>query len=100
MRIGILTHNYPRNSKEQVGAGVFIYWFARLLKKEGHEVFVFCPNFNGKKEKNKDIPVTWFNWLGGSKKLGNFSLSNIGELFSISEMMIAGSFEVLKFVRI
>jgi glycosyltransferase involved in cell wall biosynthesis len=98
MRIGILTHNYPRSSNEQVGAEVFIYWFAHLLQKKGHDVFVFCPNFKGKKDKDKKVHTTWFKWYGGNKKLGNLSLTNPIELILISLMMIKGSFEVLKFV--
>ncbi|HWA52016.1 MAG TPA: glycosyltransferase family 4 protein [Patescibacteria group bacterium] len=99
MRIGILTHNYPRNSREQIGAEVFVYSFARLLKKEGHEVFVFCPSYSGKKEKYKDVPVTWFYWHDDNKKMGDLSLANISSLFWISIMVLKGGFEVLKFIQ-
>jgi len=73
LKIGILTHNYPINSKERKDAGIFIYDFCQELSKYA-QVFVFCPDFGGKKEIYKKIPVTWFDWGGGNEKFGNWKL--------------------------
>lgn len=99
MRIGILTHNYPANSLERKDAGTFVRDFAFELKKQKNEVFVFTPNFVGKKEKYKDIPVTWFKWFGGNKKLGDLALTNPLNLILLSVMTLKGSWDVINFVN-
>ncbi len=98
MRIGILTHNFPRNSKDRQDAGIFLYDFAKELSKK-HEVFVLCPNFKGEKEKFKDVSVTWFDWSGGDQKLGNFKIYDPKSLWNFLSLMYQGTKIAPKFAK-
>ncbi len=97
LRIGIITHNYPTTSKERKDAGIFIYDFAEELSKKA-EVFVLCPDFGGKKENYKEVPVTWFGWGGGSEKFGNWKLYNPLHLWRFLKLIFNGSYMARKFV--
>ncbi|QQG47062.1 MAG: glycosyltransferase [Candidatus Woesebacteria bacterium] len=99
MRIGIITHNYPSNSKERKDAGTFVYDFAMNLISKGCEVYILSPNFKGKKENYTKAPVTWFTWLGGKKKLGDLSLTNPTHLLYLADLMIRGPIATIKFVK-
>ncbi len=89
LKIGILTHNYPLNSKDRKDAGIFIYDFAHELKKHA-EVFVFCPDFGGKKENYKDVPVTWFKWGNSIEKFGNWKLFSLISLLNFFKLTFIG----------
>lgn len=69
MRILIITHNYPVNSKERRNAGVFVHDFAKELVKNGVSVNVFCPSASSNKLKVEGIPVHWFKWSKTKKSL-------------------------------
>ncbi len=99
MRIGILSHNYPRFSTERKDAGVFIYDFAKSLNKK-ESVFVFAPDFGGKKESYKNIPVTWFDWNGSHKKLGDWNLYSPYSLFNFFNLLFFGSKKAISFIKI
>ncbi len=99
MRIGILSHNYPRFSTERKDAGVFVYDFAKSLNKK-ERVFVFAPDFGGKKESYKNIPVTWFDWNGPHKKLGDWNLYSPYSLFNFFNLLFFGSKKAISFVKI
>lgn len=98
MRIGILTHNYPRTSDDRKDAGIFVYDFAQELSKEG-EVFVLCPNFAGKKEEYKKVPVTWFDWMGGNEKLGSWKTFDPLSLIKFISLILEGRRAALKFAK-
>lgn len=98
MRIGILTHNYPPNPQERKDAGIFVYDFvSELAKKE--KVFVFCPDFQGKKEKYIKAPVYWFKWGGGKEKFGDWNLYNPISIIKFFRLMWYGQREIVKFVQ-
>ncbi|QQG43494.1 MAG: glycosyltransferase [Candidatus Daviesbacteria bacterium] len=99
MRIGIVTHNYPLYKGQSKDAGNFIYHFAHELSKKVEKVFVFCPNYAGKKEDYQDIPVTWFNWWGGNQKLGNSKWWNPFDLLLTANLLFTGRREILKFIK-
>lgn len=97
-RIGILTHNYPINSKDRKDAGIFIYDFAQELAKRA-DVFVFCPDFGGKKEKYKKVSVKWFDWGGGNEKFGNWKLFNPVYVYKFFKLIFLGQREAIRFVK-
>ncbi len=99
MRIGILTHNYPQTSGQRKDAGTFIYDFAEELSGRGHKIYVFSPKFIGKKEAYKKVPVEWFNWSGGDKKLANINLKSSSGLFSIFSLLWNGQNQSIQFAK-
>lgn len=98
MRIGILTHNYPKTSTDRKDAGIFLYDFAQELSKKA-EVYVLAPNFSGEKEDYKKVPVTWFDWAGGDTKLGNWSLFNPKALLNFLSLLRKGNDATVNFVN-
>lgn len=98
MRIAILSHNYPQTSNDRKDAGIFLYDFANELSKKA-EVFIFCPNFDGEKEKYKKVPVTWFKWGGGSEKFGNWSIKNPKSILHFFNLMSEGKNAAVKFAK-
>lgn len=60
LRIGILTHKYPRTKEDRVDARIHIYDFAHALAKLAN-VFVFAPDPGGEKETDRRVPVTWIS---------------------------------------
>lgn len=98
LRIGIFTHNYPTTSKERKDAGIFIYDFANELSKHAN-VFVFCPDFGGKKEIYKKVPVTWFKWDNKNEKFGNWQLFNPVYVYKFFKLIYIGQKEAIKFVE-
>lgn len=98
MRIALLTHNYPQNSKDRKDAGIFLYDFASELSKKA-EVFIFCPNFEGEKEKYTKVPVTWFPWKGGKEKFGNWSPKNPKSILQFINLMSEGKKAGLEFAK-
>lgn len=97
MNIGIFTHNYPKTSKERKDAGIFVYDFAHQLKNK-HNVYVFCPNYKGRKEKNIEVPVTWFKW-GGNEKLGSWKITNPLNIFRFVKLIYFGQKEAIEFIN-
>lgn len=97
MRIGILTHNYPKTSNDRQDAGTFVFELAKALRRKGHSVYVFSPNFFGTKEPYKDIPVTWYRWYGGEEKLGNMNMLNPKCIIQIISLILQGRKKVLTF---
>lgn len=98
MRIGIITHNYPSNSLERKDAGIFLHDFAQELALN-NEVFILAPNFPGKKEKYKKTPVTWFQWAGGNKKLGNLNILNPISIIQFISLLWSGSRASVQFAN-
>lgn len=98
MRIGILTHNYPANSKERKNSGAFIFNFAQELSKK-ERVFVFCYDYGGRKEKYKKVPVTWFDLGGPKKKFGNWSFANPLSIYYFLVLLLKGIKESQEFVE-
>src|SRR5258708_28485886 len=98
LKIGILTHNYPINSKERKDAGIFIYDFCQELSKHA-DVFVFCPDFGGKKEIYKKVKVTWFDWKGGNEKFGNWKLFNPLYVLKFFKLIYIGQSKAIEFAR-
>lgn len=98
MRIGILTHNYPKTSEDRSDAGVFIYDFAQELAKK-HRVFVFCPDFSGKKDCYKKVPVTWFDWGGDGGKFGDWSLASPLSVLRFFKLMARGKKAAIEFTK-
>lgn len=60
LRIGILTHKYPRAKEDRIDARIHIYDFAHALAKHAN-VFVLSPDPGGEKEHDARVPVTWFS---------------------------------------
>ncbi len=98
LRIGLLTHNYPINSKDRKDAGMFIYDFAHELAKKA-DVFVFCPDFGGRKEKYSKVPVTWFDWGGGNEKFGNWQLFNPIYVYKFFKLIYVGQKKSIEFAK-
>lgn len=98
IKIGIFTHNYPTNSRERKDAGIFIYDFVHELSKH-LDVYVLCPDFSGKKENYKKVPVTWFKWDGGKEKFGEWKILSPLSIFKFGRLISRGSRESLKFVK-
>lgn len=99
MRIAILTHNYPLQSSERKDAGVFLFDFAQVLAKKIEKVFIFCPNFAGEKENYQEVPVAWFFWHGGNKKLGSLKLWRPKDVFSFGSLLCSGRKKIIPFVK-
>lgn len=98
MRIGIITHNFPRTSKERGDAGIFVYDFAKRLSKYA-KVFVLSPDFQGAKESYKDFPVTWFDWGGGGEKFGDWKLCSLSSLPKFFQLIIRGKKASVDFAK-
>lgn len=98
MHIGIFTHNYPRTANDRRDAGIFLYDFAHELSKKA-SVFVLCPDFLGEKENYKDVPVTWFKWSGGDKKLGSWNALSPQSLVSFVDLIKTGNKAAQEFVK-
>lgn len=98
IRIGILSHNYPTYSQERKDAGIFIYDFAQELSKYA-DVFVFCPDFEGKKQSYKKVPVTWFHWGGGKEKFGDWKVLDPFSIWKFTRLILIGARECIKFVK-
>src|SRR5258708_794895 len=98
LRIGILTHNYPKDSKESRDAGKFIYTYSHELSKQAN-VFVFCPDYGGKKEKDTKVPVTWFDWGGNGKKFGSWNFFSPTSVFRFVKLITSGNKELIRFIK-
>lgn len=98
MKIGILTHNYPRNKKERKDAGIFLMDFATEVNKI-FDVAIFSPDFGGAKEVDKNVPVTWFAWRGPRKKLGDLNMLSLGSVWSLLKLFVIGSSKAVQFVK-
>lgn len=99
MNVGIITHNYPLYQGQSKDAGKFIYNFAQTLSFKVGKVFVLCPNFKGKKEKYKNVPVTWFKWRGGGSKLGSLTWWSPTGWWMILDLLINGQRATADFVK-
>lgn len=97
-RVAIFTHNYPITSSDRRDAGNFVHAFAHELANHV-DVFVFCPDFGGKKEHYKKVPVTWFDWGGPKVKFGNWPLFSPISVYNFFKLIIVGSQEAEKFVK-
>lgn len=98
MRIGLITHNYPATTTERKDAGIFLYDFAQELSKK-HDVFVLTPSFEGKKEKFKNVPVTYFSWRGGKSKLGEFKITSPTSAIQFVSLIKEGRTATVNFVN-
>jgi glycosyltransferase involved in cell wall biosynthesis len=98
MRIGILTHNYPKIKGERKDAGIFVYDFAQQLAKK-NKVFVFCPDFAGEKEVYKKVPVNWFSWGRPNKKFGNWSFFSPLSVYYFFKLLIVGEKKAIAFAQ-
>jgi glycosyltransferase involved in cell wall biosynthesis len=98
MRIGILTHNYPISASESKDAGKFVYAFTHELAKK-NKVFVFCPDYGGKKDVDKQIQVTWFKWSKEKQKFGSWGLLSPLSLLKFIRLIYVGNSEVIDFAR-
>lgn len=98
IRIGILTHNYPKAKGERKDTGIFIYDFAQKLVKT-NKVFVFCPDSVGEKEDYKNVPVTWFEWGGPDKKFGNWSFFSPLSIYHFFKLIIVGTKKAVAFAQ-
>lgn len=98
MRIGLITHNYPATTTERKDAGIFLYDFAQELAKK-HDVFVLTPSFEGKKEKFKKVPVTYFSWKGGKSKLGDFKVTSPTSAIQLISLIKEGRAATVNFVN-
>lgn len=98
MHIGILTHNYPKTSDDRKDAGIFIYDFAHELAKHA-KVSVFCPDFSGRKELYKRVPVTWFDWGGSKEKFGSWSPFSPLSVLNFFKLIINGQKAALNFAK-
>jgi glycosyltransferase involved in cell wall biosynthesis len=98
IKIGILTHNYPKSSKESRDAGKFVYAFSHELAKEA-KVSIFCPDYGDEKEKDSKVPVTWFNWGGNGQKFGNWNFYSPLSLFKFIRLFFFGNKEIVKFIE-
>lgn len=98
MRIGLITHNYPVGPHDRQNAGIFVYDLAQVLKEQGHEVFVMCPDDGRQKQPDK-VPVTWFSWKGQSNKLGDLSLKNPSDWVYFFDLFRQGIKNVIPFIQ-
>lgn len=78
MRIGIFTHNYPKNNDDRKNAGVFVKDFATELSKN-HEVYIYEPKI--------------------SDKLGNWSLFSLWSVYKFMKLILIGSRGSIVFAR-
>lgn len=89
MNILILTHNFPKSSKDRKDAGFFIYETANKLAIKNN-VYVYCPNYFGKKQKYKKFNVVWFPRLASEIKLGNLNFKNPLSIIYFFSFLISG----------
>lgn len=98
IKIGILTHNYPRTKNERKDAGIFLMDFATEVNKK-FDVAIFSPDFGGAKEVDKNVPVTWFSWRGSNKKLGDLNILSFSSVWSLLKLFVNGSSKAIQFVK-
>jgi len=98
LKIGIITHNYPKTNKERKDAGIFIFDFAHKLSKK-FEVFILSPDFKGEKQVYKTVPVTWFFWRGDGEKFGGWSIFSPSSILKFVKLLFFGKNAVEDFIR-
>lgn len=79
MRIGIYTHNYPKNKGDRADAGIFVSDFVEELSKK-HKVFIF---YTGPE----------------SEKFGNWKFTNPLSYIIFIRLFIEKTIKSIKFVR-
>lgn len=97
MRIGIISHNYPKNTKDRKDAGIFVYDFAEELAK-GNEVSVFSPSTKNFENYVGNTKVYWHKWMGG-KKLGKFKFYNPVDYVRYSASFVAAFLRLINFAN-
>lgn len=98
MRICIITNSYPLTPDDF--PGIFNRHFAYELKRQGHDVYVFTPDRKGEKERDPEVPVRWFHWLGGEKSLTQINPFNPVDLLKSISLVWSGSREIVQFVQV
>lgn len=89
MKIGIITHNFPRSKSDRKNAGIFVYDLAQELSKK-NQVFILAPGIKTKLEKFDSIMVSWFKWNEGIS-LGNLKLWKPKDLIKFIKFFNGGT---------
>jgi len=97
MNICIITNGYPANSQDYQGA--FCHSFAVALRNSGHNVYIFTPDKDAKKEENDNMRVFWLPWLGGKKSLINLSFFNPLDLIKIGSLIAGGKRSIIEYCK-
>ncbi|HEX3020182.1 MAG TPA: glycosyltransferase family 4 protein [Chitinispirillaceae bacterium] len=91
MRIGIVTHNFPRvHGKGSEAAGNFVVSLCESFMNAGHTVWVLTPEVTGEKQKFP-FHVEWFEWSGGDRLIGHYKPWNPFHLLKIVALIRSGS---------
>ncbi|HEX2958424.1 MAG TPA: glycosyltransferase family 4 protein [Chitinispirillaceae bacterium] len=91
MRIGIVTHNFPRiHGKGSEAAGNFVVSLCEALIEAGHTVWILTPDVNGEKQKFP-FHVEWFCWSGGDRLIGHYKPWNPLHLAKIIDLIRSSS---------
>lgn len=97
MRIGIISHNYPKNVKERKDAGIFAYDFANELAIR-NKVFILAPGEGSGENSVGKTRVFWHKWLGG-KKMGKFQFYNPFDYVKYSASFLIAFWRSVDFVE-
>lgn len=91
-KILIVTHCFP--SKEGDLVGNFLYDFSKRLKELGHSVTIFTPKMNTEYDTNYILKASdefcTFDWFGGDKRLAEFKVYNLKDIFSLVSLFYRG----------
>ncbi|HDY75932.1 MAG TPA: glycosyltransferase, partial [Candidatus Marinimicrobia bacterium] len=99
MNICIVTSSFSRGGDDSVNAGVFVRDFALELNKSKHKVFVLTPRKYGLADRDPELEVKFFNWLGGEASLTHLNPKNPVEAIKIGSVVLGGIKEILAFVK-
>lgn len=95
--IGIITHNFPYNSKDRQNAGIFVNDIAQEIAIN-NKVSIFCPA--GGKRKNKLAKVNMVNFYTMSgNKLGDLKIWRPMDLVRFVTFFIGGFLLLPKFIK-
>jgi glycosyltransferase involved in cell wall biosynthesis len=99
MNICVITSSFPSHS-DDLAQAPFLIDFIEGLKKEGHNVFVFTQDREGKKEEFlKGVRVHWFSWKGSKKSLVQLNPLHPPDLFRIGSLIYRGRRAVPQFLK-
>ena len=97
----IVTHCFPANKNDLVGN--FLFDFSKSLSDLGYEITVFTPKMNvtydHEYQKKYLKNIEFFNWKGGDKRLAEFKISKIKDLFSLFSLFRNGKRQLDKYLK-
>lgn len=95
--IGIITHNFPYNSKDRQNAGIFVNDIAQEMAIRNN-VTVLCPAGGKRKNKLAKVNIVNFYTMSGNK-LGDLKVWRPMDLVRFATFFVGGFLSLPKFIK-